>query len=320
MRIARSLKEAEGFGPSALTIGNFDGAHAGHRELLRQTVRAAREDGLRSAVLTFDPHPAVIVAPARAPKLLTTHDERCELMREQGIDDVLILPFTAEVGRLTPEEFVDQILVKVLGARIVLVGDNFRFGHRQAGDVSKLLELGILHGFEPRIIGSVKRRGRMVSSTEIRQLIGAGKVALAARLLERPYAVEGRVVPGHGIGAKQTVPTLNLDTEAEIIPGVGVYITRTADLDSSRRWNSITNVGYRPTFGRESRLTIETFLLEPALEGSPPARIRVQFLRRVRDEKKFENAEALKAQILRDVGRAKAFFRRLETLAPAALH
>jgi riboflavin kinase/FMN adenylyltransferase len=135
-------------------------------------------------------------------------------------------------------------------------------------------------------------------------------VSTAARLLQRPHAISGDIVKGHGIGSKQTVPTLNLQTDAQVIPAQGVYITRTSDLGSDRRWNSITNIGYRPTFGNDDALSIETFLLDP-LEGATPDRIRLEFLRRVREERKFESPEALKAQILRDVSRAKTFFRRV---------
>ena len=195
---------------------------------------------------------------------------------------------------------------------MVVVGDNFLFGHDQAGDTKVLAQLGERFGFETRVITPVKRRGRTVSSSEIRRAVEAGKVALAARLLGRPYATAGVVVPGHGVGSKQTVPTLNLRTHAQVLPATGVYITRTFDAESARRWNSITNVGYRPTFADASgghELTIETFLLEP-LEPPAPEHIRVEYLRRVREERKFETPEALKAQILRDVGRAQAYFRR----------
>ncbi len=294
---------------SAVTIGNFDGVHAGHRHLFRRVVEAAREKGLRPVVLTFDPHPTRVVAPERAPRLLMTVEERCTLIMEQGIEKVVVLPFTSDVARLAPTEFVERILMDSLAARLVLVGDNFRFGHKQAGDTRVLAELGAQYGYEVEIVNAVKCRGRVVSSTEIRRSLEAGNVSLAGRLLERPYAVAGDVVRGHGIGAKQTVPTLNLRTAAEVLPAVGVYITRTRDLDNLRRWNSITNVGYRPTFDGDS-LTIETFLLEP-LEDPSPSHIRVEFLRRVRGERKFENPEALKAQILRDVSRAEFFFRRL---------
>jgi riboflavin kinase / FMN adenylyltransferase len=294
-------------GPSAVTIGNFDGVHAGHRHIMQRVVALARENGWTAAVLTFDPHPAKVVAPDRAPKLLTTIEQRCELMRDAGIDRILVLPFTGEIAKLTPEKFVRQILVDEMQARAVLVGDNFRFGHRASGDTRLLCELGQTCGFTTEVVSGVCRHNRVVSSTEVRRLIEAGNVSLACRLLERPYALEGEVVGGHGIGSKQTVPTLNLDTQAEVLPATGVYVTRTqAD---QRVWQSITNVGFRPTFDGD-RLTIETYLLSP-LEGDTPKRIRVEFLHRVREERKFESPEALKAQILKDVERAQAYFRRI---------
>ena len=299
---------------SVITIGNFDGVHAGHRQLLRRVVELAREHNLKPAVLTFDPHPTRVVAPERAPRLLTTVEERIELIREQGIEEVMVLPFTEEVARLAPEAFVERIVVGRLHARIVMVGDNFRFGHKQAGNIGTLSELGIRFGFQTHIVDAVRRRGRIVSSSEIRRLIEEGNVALAGRLLERPYALSGNVVSGHGIGSKQTVPTLNLSTPAEVIPANGVYITRTRDPETGDRWDSLTNVGNRPTFGGDG-LSIETFLLS-SFEGLTPGRISVEFLRRVRDERKFESAEALKQQIFRDVGRAQTFFRRL----PSGLH
>lgn len=309
-RVVRSASEIPSdVRPSAVTIGNFDGVHAGHRSILRRVVQLAREHGWTPAAITFDPHPTRVVAPARAPQLLTTIEQRCELMRREGIELVIVIPFTPEVAQLTPEQFVSRILVDALKARAVLVGENFRFGARQAGDVHTLQELGSRYGFEVEIVEGVRRHGRMVSSSDIRRLIGDGNMTVAWRELERPYAVEGEIVPGHGIGSKQTVPTLNLATAAEVLPARGVYITCTEDLDSGRRWDSITNVGYRPTFGGDS-LTIETFLLSP-LEGDAPRRIRLSFLRRVREERKFDSAEALKAQILKDVSRANAWFRRL---------
>jgi len=311
MRVARSLEEAAAFEPVAVTIGNFDGVHTGHHELLREVARAAREKGLQPAVLTFDPHPASIVAPQRAARLLTTQAERCAVLAREGIEYVLVLPFTGDVAHWTPEQFVERVLVHGLRARAVIVGDNFRFGHGQAGDVKVLAQLGQRYGFETRVVTPVKWRGRAVSSSEIRRAVEAGKVALAARLLGRPYATVGEVVPGHGIGSKQTVPTLNLRTHAQVLPSTGVYLTRTFDAESERSWKSITNVGFRPTFADASgELTIETFLLD-CLEPPAPERIRVEYLRRVREERKFESPEALKAQILRDVGRAQTFFRRV---------
>jgi riboflavin kinase/FMN adenylyltransferase len=315
--IYRNLAEVlSDFGPCAITIGNFDGVHKGHRQIMQRVRAIALEQGWKSAVLTFDPHPSKLVAPDRAPRLLTTPEQRARLMLEQGIDEVLILPFTPEIAKLTPEEFVREILADKLNARAVLVGDNFRFGHRAAGDAETMAVLGDKYSFSTEIVGAISWRRRIISSSEIRRLIEAGNVALACRLLGRPYALQGRVVHGEGRGSKQTVPTLNLDTQAEVLPKTGVYVTRTREINGARNWPSITNIGYRPTFNGHG-LTIETYLLS-SLDGAPPEEISVEFLRWVREERKFENAEALKAQILRDVGRAEAYFRRLQQMtAPA---
>lgn len=308
IRIFRSLDEARPvFGPSALTIGNFDGVHAGHRRILRGVSALARQNGWNASVLTFDPHPARIVAPARAPRLMTTPVQRCRYMEQEGIRQVLILPFTEDLARMTPEDFVRQILVEALGTRAILVGENFRFGHRHAGNIHLLQELGPQYGFIVDVVPGVTLRRTLVSSSEIRRLVDAGDVSRAGRLLGRPFALEGNVVHGHGIGTRQTVPTLNLATTAEVLPAVGVYVTRTREIDG-RSWPSVTNVGYRPTFGG-TELSIETFLLA-TLEGETPERIQVQFLRRLRDEKKFDSPEKLKTQILSDVSRAQAYFRR----------
>jgi riboflavin kinase / FMN adenylyltransferase len=309
VRVARNLVEAQGFGPCVVTIGNFDGVHLGHRALLGTAVAEARTRGAVPAVLMFDPHPACIVAPSRAPRLLMSPEQRCALMGDLGVEAVLILPFTPHIAALAPEEFAAQFLRDVLRARVVVVGENFRFGAKKAGDVAVLRELGSQFGFDTVLVPAVKWRGQIVSASEVRRLVGEGDVSRACRLLTRPYAVAGDVVRGHGVGSKQTVPTLNLSTHAQVLPSRGVYITRTTDLGDVRRWKSITNIGYRPTFGGDDAMSIETFLLDP-LEGSTPERIRLEFLRRVRDERKFESPDALRAQILRDVGRALAYFRR----------
>jgi riboflavin kinase/FMN adenylyltransferase len=314
-RVFRALDEAAGaFAPSAVTIGNFDGLHAGHRELMRRTVRLARETGSKPSALTFHPHPKSIVSAAGAPKLLTLPEERCDLMAGDGIEQVLILPFDSSIAALQPAEFFQRILVDTLGARAVCVGDNFHFGSKQTGHVDVLAEFGRGLGVKVEIVDAIVRRGVVVSSSEIRRLIDAGNVGRAGRMLERPYSMSGGVVRGQGRGSKQTVPTLNLeisslDSAERAMPASGVYITRTFDPDSRRRWASITNVGHRPTFGG-AHLTIETFLLDP-LDPPTPARIRLEFFRRVREERRFPDAESLKAQILSDAGRARAFFRRV---------
>ncbi len=310
MSIFRSLSEVpRDFGPCALTIGNFDGVHHGHRRILRRIRQIADANGWDACVLTFDPHPAQLVAPERAPRLMTTPAKRAELMREEGIRNVLILPFVDDVAQLSPEEFVRQIVAGRLDARVVCVGSNFRFGYRQAGDVGVLAELGRRFGFQTEIIPAVTCRGRVISSSGIRQLVREGRVALAARFLERPFALEGEVVRGRGVGSKVTVPTLNLATDAEIIPADGVYLTRTSDRQDARTWNSITNVGYRPTFTDGGGRTIETYLLG-TLEGETPRRIAVEFLCRLRGERAFPDPASLKAQIVWDAGVAQRYFRR----------
>jgi len=298
-----------GFGPSALTIGNFDGVHAGHARILGEVVDAARAGGFTPSALTFDPHPTTVVAPERAPQLLTTVGQRVRLFEQAGIEAVLVLPFTPEVAALTPAEFVGGILVERLAARVVVVGDNFRFGRGQSGAVADLESCGQRLGFEVRIVQPVVWRGEAVSSSSIRKLVAAGDVARAARLLGRVFCLEGGVAAGHGVGARRTVPTLNLAPQSGLLPARGVYITCTQDLGSHRRWPSVTNVGFRPTFGG-TELTIETHLLEP-LEGADPVRIEVAFWGRIRDEIRFPTPEALRGQILRDVATAQRFFRRL---------
>jgi riboflavin kinase/FMN adenylyltransferase len=283
---------------SAVTIGNFDGVHLGHQEILRRLKQTAKRLNVAPAVITFDPHPARIVAPERAPKLLSTVPQRLQWIREAGIENVLVIPFNREFMMLSPDQFIDQVLIHSLGAKAVLIGENFRFGHRHAGDTAMLQK----RGFEVEIISGVRYRNVLVSSTEIRNRVLAGNVAGAMRMLGRPYGLEGTHVAGHGIGAKQTVPTLNLKTEAEAIPANGVYVTKIG------KWKAVTNVGVRPTFNGEG-LSIESFILEGYQEPAPE-NFRVDFYHRLREERKFESPEALKKQIMRDVAKAHAYWRR----------
>ena len=307
-RVFRSLAEVPSdFGPCALTIGNFDGVHAAHRSIMRRVAAIARDRGWRAAAMTFDPHPTAIVAPEKRPQLLTGIERRTELMRQAGLDEVLVLPFTSEVARLSAERFIREIVTERLDARAVVVGHNFHFGRGAAGDTAMLHELGQFYGFEVEICAAVRYRRHVVGSTQVRQFITHGDMINAWRMLQRPFALEGTVVPGAGVGKQQTVPTLNLSDQTGLVPMAGVYVTRTHDLDDGREWRSVTNVGVRPTFGGD-RLSIETFLLSP-FDGRTPERIRVEFLYRLRDERKFESAEALKAQILRDARRAERFLR-----------
>lgn len=308
-RLYNSLEEAQGlFGPAAVTIGNFDGVHLAHQALLGRVRALGGERGVKPSVLTFDPHPTFLVAPAKAPPLLTTMEQRTARMQSAAIEQIMVLPFTHDVCRLPPEAFAREILAQALGARAVVVGDNFRFGHKAAGDVADLRRFGGDLGFVVDVVPAVQWRGLTVSSSEVRRLLRQGDVSRAGRLLGRCYALEGEVVPGFGIGSRQTVPTLNLRTAAEVLPAHGVYVTRTADREDGRRWPSITNIGVRPTFNGNA-VTIETFLLAP-LDGEPPRHIEVEFLRWVRAERRFDTPAELKAQILRDVARAQAYERR----------
>lgn len=310
MKVFRSLAEIPAaFGPSAIAIGNFDGVHAGHRQIMRRAVELGKARGYKPAVLTFDPHPARVLAPDRAPKLLMTIDQRLRNMEAEGIEEVLLLPFSLEFAKLTAEEFAATVLAGALQARVVLVGEDFRFGYQQKGNVETLRADGERFGYDLEAVPPIMRRGERISSTTIRRLVESGKVSRACRMLGAPFALEGNVVSGKGIGSKQTVPTLNLAPLNEVLPKTGVYVTRALDLDANRRWNSITNVGYRPTFAGEG-LTVETFLLEPP-GNEAPRRIEVSFLAFVRDERKFENPEALKTRILQDVDVAKRLHRRL---------
>lgn len=314
MRVYRGLAELPAdFGPSAVTIGNFDGVHLGHRAILRRLRILAQTKGWKASALTFDPHPIKIVAPERTPKLITTIEQRVHWMGEAGVGQALILPFDAETARLTPEAFAEDLLARRMGARAVLVGENFRFGCRQAGDVGTLTALGERLGFEVEVVEAVRFRGQVVSSSAIRGMISSGRVALANRLLGRPYVLEGRVVAGRGVGSKETVPTLNLETDAEVIPARGVYATRANGSDA------VTNIGYRPTFGESEQLSIETFLL--GFGGQGPGvgeQLTVIFLTRLREERKFDSPEALKARILFDARAAARYFRRSKAICRPA--
>jgi riboflavin kinase/FMN adenylyltransferase len=300
------------YGPSVVAIGNFDGVHLGHRRILDVTVRHAAENGWRSAALTFDPHPARVLAPDRAPPVMSTLEQRAEIFAELGVDDVVVMGFDRKVAALSPAEFVSQALVERLAVRRVIVGENFRFGRNGAGDIATLDELGRKLGFRVEAVAPVEVSGRIVSSSRIRMAVSEGRISDAQGLLGRWFALRGQVVPGHGIGSKQTVPTLNLQPDSELLPADGVYITRTLDRGGTRRWRSVTNVGVRPTFGGDNR-TVETHLLDE-LEGFTPERIEVQFLRRIREEKRFESSVELRQQILEDLAEAERYF--AETARP----
>jgi riboflavin kinase/FMN adenylyltransferase len=307
MKIFRSLEEVPAnFGPSIVSVGNFDGVHVGHLHVLRQVTERARATGRRSIVITFDPHPAKVLRPESAPRLITPQPVKEKLLAQTGIDALLVIPFTCEFSKTSAAEFAEKVLAQNLGATEVHEGENFHFGHKAAGDTRRLIDFGHRFGFEVKSSPLMKIRGDLVSSSCIRELISQGKVGRACRLLGRVFSVSAFPDRGRGYGSKYTVPTINLGRYDELVPGNGVYFTRTRV--GHEIFNSVTNVGKRPTFG-DDLFAIETHLLDfHPLELTPETEVEVSFLRWRRAEIKFPSVEALKEQIGKDVSRARRYF------------
>jgi len=310
---ASAEKWREFYGPtgrgSVLAIGNFDGIHLGHQAILKLAVDRAAETGAVATALTFEPSPLKVLRPESAPKRISTPEQRLEWFRAMDVESAVVLPFTLELSKLAPQEFVERILVRELQVRAVLVGENFRFGHKQAGDTALLRELGRQHGFEVIAIAPVAAHGEVVSSTVIRREIAGGDVTQAGRLLGRPFVLTGEIVGGTGTGRKFTFPTLNLKPEQELLPAAGVYVTRTLLAGETRSRRSVTNIGVRPTFNGTA-LTVETHLLDFAGELTAK-RMEVRLWKRLRAERKFSGPEELRVQIGRDIRAADQFFRLL---------
>ena len=289
---------------TAVTIGNFDGVHLGHQRILRGVIERSLESDTLSAVLTFFPHPARVLRPDQAPPMLMTLPQRLDRFRESGVDATLVLRFDAELAKVSAEEFARRFLVDALRARIVMVGGNFRFGHKQAGDVKLLEEFGRRWGFDVQVVPPVVQDGVVVSSTSVRNTVRDGRMEEAARLLGRPFELGGNIITGTGQGRKLVVPTLNLATEQECLPRYGVYATES--VVGGKTYRSATNLGVRPTFDGQ-RLAIESHLFDfsETLTNGP---MEVRFWKRVRDEQKFSGPEALREQVLRDITGVRAYF------------
>jgi len=300
------------FGPTLVSVGNFDGVHRAHRAVVSEIVARAKAGNARSVVVTFEPHSMRILRPDHELKLLTPTPEKLRLLAGTGIDAVLLLPFTRDLSLMTPRQFAHEILQKRLKAREVHEGYNFHFGHKAAGNIKILRELGREMGFEVHDYPEMRLRGETVSSSHIRKLLREGRVSRARHLLARPYSILSTAGRGRGYGAKYTVPTINLSRYEELMPKDGVYITRTRIGDGTNEcFDSVTNVGNRPTFGADS-FAVESHLLNfHPLEVTADTKVEVHFLDRLRDEIKFPSIEALKAQIARDVAKAQKYFRRL---------
>jgi len=303
-----------GFGPTVVSVGNFDGVHGAHQEVIRQMAERARAIGGKAVVVTFEPHPLRILRPDVAPKLLTTLAAKLRLLEQTHVDAVLVLPFTRDLSLMSAEEFARDVLAGKLHAREVHEGYNFHFGHKARGNVDTLAALGRQFGFEAKIFPEQLLRGHHVSSSEIRKLIAEGEVSRARALLGRPFTILANPGRGRGYGHKYTVPTVNLARYDELVPADGVYITWLR-IGGGECFEAVSNLGNRPTFGAES-FAIETHMLNfHPIELLPDTELELSFLKRLRAEIKFPSVAALREQIAKDVHKARRYFHLEKQLA-----
>jgi riboflavin kinase/FMN adenylyltransferase len=307
MQVFHKLEDVPAdFGPTLVSVGNFDGVHRAHAHVLQEIVTRARQQGARSVAVTFEPHPTRILRPDSGLKLITPTAEKLRLLETTGVDAVLLLPFGRDLSLMTPRQFAERILKKKLHAREVHEGFNFRYGHKASGDMNMLAEFGHEMGFEVKVYPELKLRGETVSSSQIRKLLSEGRVSRARHLLSRPFCILGTPGRGRGYGSKYTVPTINLARYEELVPKDGVYITCTRV--EKETFESVTNVGNRPTFGADL-FAVESHLLNfHPIDLTPETEVEICFLDRLRDEIKFPSVEALREQIARDVRKARRYF------------
>jgi riboflavin kinase/FMN adenylyltransferase len=306
--IYRSLAEIPAdLGSHVAAIGNFDGVHLGHREILSSAVEDARERAVRALVITFDPHPEQFLRPDVAPKMLTPIPERLRLLASTGVDAVLVLPFDAALANMRAEEFVQRVLVGTLHVCALHEGGNFRFGYRAEAGVDELRAFGATYGFAVHVHRAVRVHGLEISSSAVRGFVAAGDMKRARWMLGRPFAVRSTPARGRGVGTRLLVPTVNLATYEALLPAFGVYVTRLTV--GSRCFQAVTNVGNRPTFEGVG-FGVETHILnfEP-IDLNEETKLELEFLLRLRGEMTWPSPEALKAQIFRDAARAKRYFR-----------
>ena len=301
MEIIRDLETLARHPYPVLALGNFDGVHLGHRAILKAAIDRARAAGGTAFALTFDPLPAKLLFPQRAPQLILRPADKLELLRLSGIDGVIVVNFTLELSKLEPRDFVRDYLLRRIGAREVVVGHSVSFGHNRAGNAPVMVEFGREFGFDTTVVGPVKVGGTEVSSTKVREVIGAGDMRGAAKLLGRYHFVAGPVVRGRERGRVIGFPTANIECETEQMPPDGVYATRMILADGA--YGSITNIGMRPTFDEKSRsIEAHIFDFKRDLYGEV---VRLELIERIRGERKFESPEALRSQIALDLSRAR---------------
>ena len=313
MQVFHKLEEVpSNLGPTVVSVGNFDGVHRAHQEVVRRMAESAHLLGGKAVVVTFEPHPFRILRPDVAPKLLAPLPVKLQLLEQAGVDAVLVLPFTRDLSLMTAHDFSQQVLVERLHAREVHEGYNFHFGHKAQGNVNTLGALGQEMGFKAVVYPEQLRRGHHVSSSEIRKLLAAGEVGKARALLGRPFSIFSTPGRGRGYGQKYTVPTLNLARYDELVPADGVYITWLRV--GGECFEAVTNVGNRPTFGPDS-FAIESHLLNfHPIEVLAQTELELIFLKRLRPEIKFPSVEALREQIAKDVHKARRYFRLLRVI------
>lgn len=308
MRTFRSLQELRASldSPSVVSIGNFDGVHRGHTGVIADVVKQARARKAESVLITFDPHPAMVLRPDQAPQMITPTPMKLELLAETGVDAVLLLKFTRAFSQTTAEEFAEKILRRGLRTVEVHEGDNFHFGHGARESVAGLGRLGRKLGFEVKVHPPLMLGGKAVSSSRVRDEIAAGRMAAARELLGRPFAIRGEAAKGRGIGTARVVPTVNFGPYEGLLPANGVYVT-TLQV-GGKSYESVTNIGDRPTFGKPSFAVEAHVLGDFKRVVAPGTPIELTFLKRLRGERKWPSAEALKRQIGKDVTRAREYF------------
>lgn len=314
MRIFRHLDEIPAdWNTTIVSIGNFDGVHCGHQHVLAQVVERARQSGAKSIAVTFDPHPLRVLRGDSAPLLITPLDQKLAALQKTEIDATLVITFDKQFSTTSARDFAKEIVARRLRAKEVHEGSNFHFGHRAEGDCEKLKQFGKEFGFDVFVYPEMRVRGEAVSSSRIRQLLTAGEVGKVRHLLGRAFSILSTPAKGRGYGSRYTVPTINLAPYSELVPRNGVYVTCTRV--GRETFESVTNLGTRPTFAGES-FAIETHLLNfHPLGLDESTEVEISFLKWLRPEIKWPNPEALREQIGKDVKKAKRFFALNSSLA-----
>jgi riboflavin kinase/FMN adenylyltransferase len=298
---------------SVVTLGNFDGIHLGHQALVRHAVEEAHRMSYPSIVLTFEPHPLKVLAPERAPRLILAYQDKMDLFQAYGVDIVVAQRFDRQFASISAEDFIRRLLVGRLRAKKLWVGRDLRFGQGRKAGTEDLIRVAPQVGFQVGVLDPISCEGVRISSSRIRVLVESGSVEQVRPMLGRYHFVSGRVVPGQGRGRKLGFPTANISTETEVVPLNGIYATFTGV--KNRRWLSVSSIGVNPTFG-DGPKTVESFIfdLESDIYGE---KVKLSFVKRIRDEKKFATVEDLIAQMHRDVDQAKAIFEELQLAGTA---